>query len=384
MGSGQQIGSGQPLPDSVPAALVRGSSIGRYIVLAMVGRGGMGEVYAAYDPEMDRKVAVKLLRVKPGNGVSLSEGRTRTLREAQAIARLSHPNVVIAYDVGTFEDKVFIAMEYVEGNTVTYWLQVQQRSWREILKVFIDAGRGLAAAHEKGLVHRDFKTDNVMVSRDRHVRVMDFGLARQMPTRAAPAPAPAEPTAAAPVVAQPIPIRILTSGSSVDGDGPQTVVVTGDHAAPHPDRRAFELGHVRRAADAHGRDDGDARVHGARAVPRHADRRAQRSVQLLHRAVRSAVRRAPVRGHVDDDAHRERRAGQRPRRAREFEGAAVGAQGLAARAAAARPQDRWPSMEAMLEALGKNPNIQRRKWAAAAAGAAVIGGLALGGWRTGQ
>src|SRR6266576_119495 len=129
-------------PDHGKATLARGASIGRYVVLGLVGRGGMGEVYAAYDPEMDRKVAVKLLRVKPGNGVSLSEGRQRTLREAQAIARLSHPNVVVAYDVGTFEDKVFIAMEYVEGNTVTYWLQVQQRSWREILKVFIDAGRG--------------------------------------------------------------------------------------------------------------------------------------------------------------------------------------------------------------------------------------------------
>ena len=128
------MASGHPLPDSVPAALARGASIGRYIVLAMVGRGGMGEVYAAYDPELDRKVAVKLLRVKPGNGVSLSEGRQRTLREAQAIARLSHPNVVVAYDVGTFEDKVFIAMEYVEGNTVTYWLQVQPRTWREILQ----------------------------------------------------------------------------------------------------------------------------------------------------------------------------------------------------------------------------------------------------------
>ena len=157
----------------------------------MVGRGGMGEVYAAYDPELDRKVAVKLLRVKPGNGVSLAEGRTRTLREAQAIARLSHPNVVVVFDVGTFEDKVFIAMEYVEGNTVTYWLQVQQRAWKEILQVFTDAGRGLAAAHDKGLVHRDFKTDNVMVSRDRHVRVMDFGLARQVQEKSAPGAAPA-------------------------------------------------------------------------------------------------------------------------------------------------------------------------------------------------
>src|SRR6186713_2788571 len=215
------MASGQPLPDSVPAALARGASIGRYIVLAMVGRGGMGEVYAAYDPELDRKVAVKLLRVKPGNGVSLAEGRTRTLREAQAIARLSHPNVVVAYDVGTFEDKVFIAMEYVEGNTVTYWLKVQERAWREILQVFKDAARGLAAAHEKGLVHRDFKTDNVMVSRDRHVRVMDFGLARQVQEKPAPAAAaPLEASGAARTSgAAAIPIRILTGNASAASGG---------------------------------------------------------------------------------------------------------------------------------------------------------------------
>src|SRR6185312_791559 len=174
-----------PTPPSAPTdtaavPLARGASIGRYVVLGLVGRGGMGEVYAAYDPELDRKVAVKLLRVKAGNGVSLTEGRQRTLREAQAIARLSHPNVVVVFDVGTFEEKVFIAMEFVDGNTVTYWLEQKPRTWREILDVFIAAGRGLIAAHEKGLVHRDFKPDNVMVGRDGQVRVMDFGLARQM------------------------------------------------------------------------------------------------------------------------------------------------------------------------------------------------------------
>ena len=171
-----------PNPPAEHAAtpLARGATIGRYVVLGLVGRGGMGEVYAAYDPELDRKVAVKLLRVKPGNGVSLDEGRQRTLREAQAIARLSHANVVVVYDVGTFRDQVFIAMEFVEGNTVTYWLAAQPRSWQEVLRVFRAAGRGLAAAHEKGLVHRDFKPDNVMVGRDGEVRVMDFGLARQV------------------------------------------------------------------------------------------------------------------------------------------------------------------------------------------------------------
>src|SRR5215468_3435714 len=151
------MSEGSPPSDHGQATLARGASIGRYVVLGLVGRGGMGEVYAAYDPELDRKVAVKLLRVKPGAGVSLIEGRQRTLREAQAIARLSHPNVVVVFDVGTFEDKVFIAMEFVEGNTATYWLQAADRTWQEVRKVFTAAGRGLAAAHEKGLVHRDFK-----------------------------------------------------------------------------------------------------------------------------------------------------------------------------------------------------------------------------------
>ncbi len=104
--------------DSAATPLGRGAIIGRYVILGLVGRGGMGVVYAAYDPELDRKVAVKLLRVKPGAGVSLTEGRQRALREAQAMARLSHPNVVVVYDVGTFEDKVFIAMEFVDGDTL--------------------------------------------------------------------------------------------------------------------------------------------------------------------------------------------------------------------------------------------------------------------------
>src|SRR5688572_4650865 len=177
--------SGAPPKDQALATLARGATIGRYVVLGLVGRGGMGEVYAAYDPELDRKVAVKLLRIKRGAGVSQAEGRQRTLREAQAIARLSHPNVVVVFDVGTYEDQVFIAMEFVDGHTATYWVQAAERSWQEILKVFLAAGRGLAAAHEKGLVHRDFKPDNVMVGRDNQVRVMDFGLARQVTEKTA-------------------------------------------------------------------------------------------------------------------------------------------------------------------------------------------------------
>jgi tetratricopeptide (TPR) repeat protein len=165
-------------PQSKPAAegvLERGQSIDRFVVIGLVGRGGMGEVYAAYDPELDRKVAIKLLRAR---GQS-AEGRTRLLREAQAIAKLSHPNVVVVYDVGTFGDSVFIAMEFVEGRTLGGWMHAANRSRREVMQVFLAAGRGLAAAHAAGLVHRDFKPDNVMVTNDGQVRVMDFGLARQ-------------------------------------------------------------------------------------------------------------------------------------------------------------------------------------------------------------
>ncbi len=175
---------GRNTDDHVSEPLARGASIGRYVVLGLLGRGGMGEVYAAFDPELDRKVAVKLLRARIENGVSNSEGRQRTLREAQAIARLSHPNVVTVFDVGTFGEQVFIAMEFVDGHTASYWVQAQPRTWQEVMKVYLVAGRGLQAAHEKGLVHRDFKPENVMVARDGEVRVMDFGLAREIEGRA--------------------------------------------------------------------------------------------------------------------------------------------------------------------------------------------------------
>ena len=160
---------------SAPAGgITRGTSIGRYVVLAAVGRGGMGEVFAAYDPELDRKVALKLLHTEAGTGVA----RGRLLREAKAIARLSHPNVVVVHDAGTFDDRVFVAMEFVEGQTVATWLAEQTRKQREILEVFLAAARGLGAAHAAGLVHRDFKPQNVMVTAAGAVRVMDFGLAR--------------------------------------------------------------------------------------------------------------------------------------------------------------------------------------------------------------
>ncbi len=155
-------------------ALERGTAVGRYLILDRLGEGGMGVVYAAHDPELDRKVALKLLR--PDRAAT--EAALRLQREAQAIARLSHPNVVAVFDAGTFGDQVFVAMELVEGRTVRQWLAVERPSWREIVAVFVAAGRGLAAAHAAGLAHRDFKSDNVLLGQDGRVRVVDFGLAR--------------------------------------------------------------------------------------------------------------------------------------------------------------------------------------------------------------
>ena len=174
------VASGPPASSEerlVEARLERGRAVGRYLLLERLGAGGMGVVFSAYDPELDRKVAVKLLRLGTAR---TREGQARLLREAQAMARLQHPNVLAVFDAGTFGEEVFLAMELVEGSTLTQWLKAGRRSWRQVLERFLDAGRGLAAAHAAGLVHRDFKPDNVLLRKDGRVCVTDFGLAREL------------------------------------------------------------------------------------------------------------------------------------------------------------------------------------------------------------
>ncbi len=158
-------------------SLVGGARLGRYLILDLLGAGGMGEVYVAYDPELDRKVAIKLLH--PALAETPAE-RARLTREAQAMAKLSHPNVIHVYDVGTVGDEVFVTMEYVKGGTLRTWLAARTRTPAEILAAFVKAGRGLEAAHAAGLVHRDFKPDNVLVGTDERILVTDFGLARAL------------------------------------------------------------------------------------------------------------------------------------------------------------------------------------------------------------
>jgi serine/threonine protein kinase len=156
-----------------------GSQVGRYVVTGLSGSGGMGTVYVAHDPDLHRKVALKLLRSDVPSKTELGDSHERLLREARAMARLSHPNVVALHDVGTWNGQVFLAMEHIEGTTLRRWLgECTTRRWQQVVEIFLAAGKGLAAAHHRGLVHRDFKPENVLIDQDGRVRVTDFGLAR--------------------------------------------------------------------------------------------------------------------------------------------------------------------------------------------------------------
>jgi serine/threonine protein kinase/predicted Zn-dependent peptidase len=151
------------------------TQVGRFRIVRCIGSGGMGVVYAAHDDELDRDVAIKILRSGLAVGIS---GRERLLREAQAIAKLSHPNTVHVYEVGHDGERVFMAMELVRGPTLRQWCRAEERTWSEIVDALLGAGEGLAAAHAESIVHRDFKPDNVIVADDGRPRVVDFGLAR--------------------------------------------------------------------------------------------------------------------------------------------------------------------------------------------------------------
>lgn len=162
--------------ESATQGLGRGAIVGRYVVLSKIGAGGMGEVFMALDPELDRRVALKILRA--GGTELIPEAQARLLREAQALARLNHPHVVAIHDVGEHQGAVWLAMEYVQGITLAKWESERRRSWGDVLDVLTPVAQGLAAAHEAGLVHRDTKPENIMIGTDGRVRVMDLGLAR--------------------------------------------------------------------------------------------------------------------------------------------------------------------------------------------------------------
>ncbi len=307
----------------------RGEEIGRYVVLAPLGAGGMGVVVAAYDPELDRKVALKLLRDPLGG----ADARTRLLREAQALAQLAHPNVVAVHDVGTVDDRVYVAMEFIAGETLQHWLERAPRGWREVLRLALAAGDGLAAAHAAGLVHRDFKADNVMVGDDGRVRVMDFGLARAV-----------LPGEAAPVGVSQVPGGALSTALTRIGAlmGTPRTMAPEQWEGRETDARTDQFAFCVTLWEA---------LLGA--PPFAGD-----TLFALCHAVTHGERRPPPPGS------------QAPawlRRALD-------------RGLCSDPDARWPTMAALLSALRDDPT-RRRRWAFGGASLALAAALGLAGWR---
>jgi eukaryotic-like serine/threonine-protein kinase len=298
--------------------------LGRYTILGLIGAGGMGEVYRARDPQLERDIAVKVLPRAVG-GSSLA-ARSRFLREAQALARLNHPNVVAVYDVGTVDDQVFVAMELVAGVPLVEWMRAR-RSWREVRDVFIAAGRGLAAAHAAGIIHRDFKPHNVMVG-DARVVVLDFGLARRGDELVTPPEGSAEAVLAVP---------LTRTGDVLGTPGYMSLEqLEGRPAGERSDQFSF-CASLFEALFGRLPHDGD-------------------TVGKLIQA-----RRHPVVPPAT------------PRHPRWLTAQVL-------RGLEADPEARHPSMESLLAALLRDPAARRRRWMAAAAaivaGGAVVAGLA--------
>jgi predicted Ser/Thr protein kinase len=175
-------GTAPSAPGNAPT-LPSGAMLGRYRIERVIGAGGMGVVYRAFDPKLGRAIALKVVRTVDG---SASDAHTRLIREARAMAKISHPNVIAVHDTGDVDDEVFIAMELVVGSNLADWEKARPHPWRDLVGVYLQAARGLAAAHSVGLVHRDFKPHNVLVGDDERVRVLDFGIARSLDETDAP------------------------------------------------------------------------------------------------------------------------------------------------------------------------------------------------------
>ena len=309
-----------------------GATVSRYVVLEEVGRGGMGRVLRAYDPKLQREVALKEVR-----GDALDETATeRLVAEARAMAKLAHPHVVSVFDVEELlTGEVVLVMEYVAGRTLKAWLREQEdRPWREVVDRFMAAGRGLVAAHEAGLLHRDFKPANVLVATDGTVKVTDFGLAK--------------------------PGGLAPRGelSSLDGASVDDLLVEG---SPNESltRDGLVLGTRRYMAPEQQR--GEALTP---AVDQYA------FCVALWEALCGAP---PFSGAKDKLAGPPRWPGTSTPRPI----ALAITRGLSPRA-----QDRWPSMAALLEALVWDPAGRRRRWLLALGGAGVLGlaGVSWQGW----
>ena len=304
--------------------LPAGHRIGRFTLLHKLGDGAMGVVYAAYDPELDRRIAVKLLRARAGSGAARAQARL--LREAQAMARVAHPNVAVVHDVGTYDGDVFVAMEFIRGATLQAWLKQSPRSWQDIVGVFVQAGRGLAAAHAVGLIHRDFKPSNAMIGDDARVRVLDFGLCYSESAEDL-----AEPT----LETTTPDVRITRRGD---------IVGTPAYMPPEQFNRAFDVGP---AAD---------------------------QFSFCASLYEALYDQLPFAGDtIHEVAAAVARGEMRP--SPRSRGVPTWLHTVVQRGLRSEPGDRYPSMDALLVALDRISNTRTRRGVALAAGLAALAGV---------
>ncbi len=334
-------------------ALPRGAMVGRYVVLEHIGAGGMGVVYAAYDPDLDRRVALKVLRASLDDDDQGEQARARLLREGQAMARVRHPSVIAVHDVGTHERRVFIAMEFIDGCTLTDWLEGQDRPRERILDVFRAAGRGLAAAHRQGLIHRDFKPDNVLTGHDGRVCVVDFGLARRESNGIVGTDTVlGDEDSTGDRGSEPDSLGSRTDSLSMSITRTGMLLGTPAYMAPEQhlgllpgpaaDQFAFCVGLYEA-------------LYGERPF------RGNSPAELLINVTEAEVQPSPQNARVPQWIRR-----------------------VLLRGLSRRPRDRWPDMEALLEALERPPDVRRRRWAGFAAVVLVLGGSGAGVWSATQ
>ncbi|MBS1121484.1 MAG: Serine/threonine kinase [Deltaproteobacteria bacterium] len=323
--------------DSLDEAEIRhGSRIGRFVIVGELGSGGMGVVYAAHDRELDRQVALKVLR----GTAATDEDRMRMLREGQAMARITHPNVITVYEVGIEGSLVFLAQELLDGGTLGKWL-VKRRPESEILDKFAAAGRGLAAAHAAGLAHRDFKPDNVLLGKDGRVRVADFGLARALGA-VGEALAVTTPGKGARAVGetQPSPMSQLTRTGAVMGT--PMFMAPEQHNGERADERSDQFSFC---------------VALYQALYDEWPFAGKTAVALAEAVIQGKLEPAPRRSRVSTRLRR-----------------------ILLRGLSTRPSDRYPSIEALLDELTHVPTRPLRKLMVAAGLVVLVGGAVVGGY----
>ncbi|MEZ4381078.1 MAG: serine/threonine-protein kinase [Nannocystaceae bacterium] len=310
-------------------------TLGRYRILDVLGVGGMGVVYTAHDPELERDVALKVLGARSHD----AKGTARLQREARTLARLAHPNVVSIYDVGETDGQLFIAMERIEGATLRAWLEAAPRRWQAIVAIFVAAGRGLVAAHEAGLVHRDFKPDNVLVDERGTPRVVDFGLARAVEG--------GPPVTAAETISERLEAPLeLVSGLMTSATLTMTGAVMGTPAYMSPEQHLSDPSDARTDQFAFCVSLWEA-LYRERPFP-------GENLEALRDAVVNGRLRAPQRRVGPRALLRALRRGLNP-----------------------DPARRWPDLSALLDALEAIPRRRRLAWTAlggGALGAALIAG----------